>query len=162
MRHIKVVGASASGKTWLVGHLAQALADRGEAIQIEEVALEAFARFAGFAGQPEPTTILLLLGLDLNPPTPAQLFADQALRLELATAAVPFQVIYGQGQQRLLNALQAVKVAGSESLDAVLADADTTTPKAMPAKRKPWVWSCEKCSDPVCEHRLLSDLIASR
>ena len=33
-----------------------------------------------------------------------------------------------------------------------------------PARKRPtpWVWSCEKCSDPQCEHRLLTALLAQR
>jgi hypothetical protein len=29
-------------------------------------------------------------------------------------------------------------------------------------KNQPWVWMCEKCSDPQCEHRLLTALLAQR
>lgn len=153
MQRIALLGASGSGKTWLASQLAQALAGTGQGIDVDEAkTLDAL---------PASPSLILLLGLDLSPPTQAQWQADQSLRQSLAIAARPFQVIYGQGQQRLLNALQALKTA---SADAVLADPDT--PSAMPPgqaeKRKPWVWACEKCSDPVCEHRLLSDLLAKR
>lgn len=145
MRRISLLGASGSGKTWLASQLVQALADAGQAIHVEED--------AALVGLSKASQSVLLLGLDLNPPTQAQLQADQALRQALAKASVPFQVIYGQGQQRLLCALQALKLASS---------ANSAESTAQPAKRKPWVWACEKCSDPVCEHRLLSDLLAKR
>ena len=28
--------------------------------------------------------------------------------------------------------------------------------------RTTWAWTCDKCSDPACEHRLFSDLVAGR
>ena len=37
------------------------------------------------------------------------------------------------------------------------------TARAAPARRAaPWFWPCDKCSDPACEHRLFSDLVARR
>lgn len=153
MQRIALLGASGSGKTWLASQLARALTNTGQGIQVDEAeTLDAL---------PASPSVILLLGLDLSPPTQIQWHADQALRQSLVTAAKPFQVIYGQGQQRLLNALQALKTA---SADAVLADPGTpsATPPGQGEKRKPWVWACEKCSDPVCEHRLLSDLLAKR
>ena len=96
----------------------------------------------------------LLLALDI----PAPLAADMAdggkqrqqmdvlLRSTLVQAGLPFQVIYGLGEHRLAQALAALGKPAAES----------------GSGRKPWVWVCDKCSDPVCEHRLLSDLLASR
>lgn len=91
----------------------------------------------------------LLLGPDLAPPSPEQHRFDSLLRHYLARAGWPFQVIYGRGELRLANALAALK-------------AEPQPAPAAPAKRKPWVWACDKCSDPGCEHRLLSDLLAAR
>lgn len=71
---------------------------------------------------------------------------DALLRRTLVQAGLPFQVIYGLGEHRLAQALVALGKPAAES----------------GAGRKPWVWVCDKCSDPVCEHRLLSDLLASR
>lgn len=156
-RRIALLGAPGSGKTWLARQLAQAFSGAGQDVQVDEVAtLEALL--------PLPPAGLLLLGLDLKPPTQAQLQADRVLRQALAAAAEPFQVIYGQGQQRLLNALQALGMAGADAKPKG-ADAQSMMQPEQPAsaaKRKPWVWACEKCSDPVCEHRLLSDLLAKR
>lgn len=152
MRRIAVLGASGSGKTWLTNQLVLAFADSASPIQIDDdPALNVF---------PLPHDAVLLLGLDLSPAQPAQLQAEQLLRKTLTDSSTPFQVIYGQGQSRLLNALQALKAA-KPSVDhtAQQGAADSTD---RPAGRKPWVWTCEKCSDPVCEHRLLSDLLAKR
>ena len=96
----------------------------------------------------------LLLALDVPAPLAAGLAdggaqrqqMDALLRSTLVQAGLPFQVIYGLGEQRLAQALAALGKPAAES----------------GAGRKPWVWVCDKCSDPVCEHRMLSDLLASR
>ena len=94
----------------------------------------------------------LLLALDVGPAnansadTAQRLRMDALLRQTLVQAQIPFQVIYGSGEDRLAQALSALK----------------RSPAVREARRKPWVWACDKCSDPVCEHRLLSDLLASR
>ena len=96
----------------------------------------------------------LLLALDLGPTnananstdTAQRHRMDALLRQALAQAQIPFQVIYGLGEDRLAQALTTLK----------------RSPAVREARRKPWVWTCDKCSDPVCEHRLLSDLLASR
>ena len=64
---------------------------------------------------------------------------DALVRSELQKAGVPYQVVYGQGEERLQSALAALgaPLQGRESNRA---------------------WSCEKCSDPECEHRLFRKL----
>jgi nicotinamide riboside kinase len=94
----------------------------------------------------------LLLALDVGPAkansavTAQRLRMDALLRQILVQAQIDFQVIYGLGEDRLAQALSALKCS----------------PAVREAQRKPWVWACDKCSDPACEHRLLSDLLASR
>ena len=96
----------------------------------------------------------LLLALDVGPTqannahTAQRRRMDALLRQTLVQAQIPFQVIYGQGEERLAQALSALK----------------RSPAVREARRKPWAWAwaCDKCSDPACEHRLLSDLLASR
>lgn len=90
--------------------------------------------------------------------------AEQALRTALASESVPYQVLYGTHPERLgrallaLEALLAVSAPASRPVSASSANL-AAWPKPRP---KPWVWSCEKCSDPQCEYRLLTDLLASR
>jgi nicotinamide riboside kinase len=67
---------------------------------------------------------------------------DSLVRDALAKADVPFRVVYGQGPDRLRNALAAI--------DSALAPAEAP---------RNWTWSCEKCSDPECEHRLFARLL---
>jgi nicotinamide riboside kinase len=96
----------------------------------------------------------LLLGLDLTQSRQAlrpqstgeRSHIDTLLRRSLIQAEVPFQVIYGVGDELAGQALAAV----------------SATPAKTSCQRKPWVWVCDKCSDPGCEHRLLSDLLLNR
>jgi nicotinamide riboside kinase len=73
---------------------------------------------------------------------------DAQIRSALERAHVPFRVVYGSGEERLLNALAAIDSASSEDRRAT-------------AAARPWSWSCEKCGDPDCEHRLFTGLSAS-
>ena len=64
-------------------------------------------------------------------------------------------VVHGTGGERLANAWNAINsIAGSEGRPRTRVQSD--------AKPASWSWPCEKCSDPECEHKLFSDLIARR
>lgn len=75
---------------------------------------------------------------------------DAVLRRELQLASISFQTIYGQGPARLEQALRVLGRALGQDLVAPNPD--------WPQGRRPW--TCEKCSDPDCEHRLFSGLLA--
>lgn len=79
---------------------------------------------------------------------------DALLRSLLQRAQVAYQVVYGEGPQRLQGALAALETAG------VLPAGTAYRADAAEAKR--WVWACEKCSDPACEHRLFAQLRDAR
>ncbi len=85
---------------------------------------------------------------------------DTLLRQLLQSAGIAFEVIYGQGEQRLQSALHALQRHTQQSTDTT----NSIAPRvySMPAtgqnSLKKWQWNCEKCSDPDCEHRLFSDL----
>ncbi|MBG9387584.1 AAA family ATPase [Caenimonas aquaedulcis] len=70
---------------------------------------------------------------------------DALIRDALNAARVPYRVIYGSGPQRVENALAAI--------DALSAAGGH---RGQPSR--PWVWNCEKCGDPECEHRLFTGL----
>jgi nicotinamide riboside kinase len=72
---------------------------------------------------------------------------DALVRDALAQAGVPYRVIYGSGPQRLANALAAVASAVPALQEPQPTEATTQ-----------WVWQCEKCGDPDCEHRLFTRL----
>jgi nicotinamide riboside kinase len=70
---------------------------------------------------------------------------DLRLREVLQQEGLAFNMVYGQGSQRLAGAL------------AVLERGASTAPQT----RSSWRWLCDKCSDAQCEHRLFSDLKAA-
>jgi nicotinamide riboside kinase len=76
---------------------------------------------------------------------------DALVRTLLGRAGVPYQVVYGSGPQRLEGALQALAAAG-------VLPPQPGAPEPARDPRRPWVWACEKCSDPDCEHRLFTQL----
>ena len=77
---------------------------------------------------------------------------DTLVRSMLQRAGIGYQVVYGQGSQRLQSALAALRPIG-------LLPAGRHPPEDA---GKPWAWNCEKCSDPACEHRLFTRLTKQR
>jgi nicotinamide riboside kinase len=74
---------------------------------------------------------------------------DDLLRQHLRASGIAFSVIYGQGSDRLRQALIALQ------LDAASTDTANAASKASDTKpRAPWQWLCDRCSDADCEHRL--------
>ncbi|MDP9603386.1 ATPase [Variovorax gossypii] len=85
----------------------------------------------------------------------AQQPTDTLVRAALTGAKLSYAVVHGTGGERLANAWNAiVSIAGNEGRPRTRARSD--------AKPASWSWPCEKCSDPECEHKLFSDLIARR
>jgi len=88
---------------------------------------------------------------------------DALLRTALQSAGVAYKVVYGQGEERLNNALLALGWDNPSSITAVnpmLQAAQTTRSQGQYAlNRGRTAWNCEKCSDADCEHRLFSDLL---
>jgi nicotinamide riboside kinase len=74
---------------------------------------------------------------------------DALLRQRLDAAAIGYRVVYGHGVARLQNAI-----------DYIAAYAHITRPESQNASKK-WVWMCDKCSDPDCEHKLFGKLTAA-
>ena len=75
---------------------------------------------------------------------------DSLLRTALTHGGITFQVVYGTGEARLHNALRCLGLAE-------VSKTDEQEPQNRPQRLRNWV--CERCSDPVCEHRLFRDLI---
>jgi nicotinamide riboside kinase len=85
---------------------------------------------------------------------------DAALRDILHAATIDFEVIYGLGEQRLQAAIQALN-----AMHSIAPHAENTRVNAlkipennMAMTPQPWIWTCDKCSDPDCEHRLFTRL----
>lgn len=86
----------------------------------------------------DPTPLGLNLLLDTE---------DSARRQRLLDAQLSFQVVWNDTQ-----ALRAIGAALGEPLV-------DTAPELLQGRGR---WSCESCSDPDCEHRLFSALLAQR
>ncbi|MDB5732573.1 MAG: ATPase [Variovorax sp.] len=79
---------------------------------------------------------------------------DGRVRAALAGANVPYAVVCGSGPERLESLWNAIDFVANFS------GGNRTNDRFCPAAG--WCWPCEKCSDPVCEHRLFTDLLAYR
>jgi nicotinamide riboside kinase len=78
---------------------------------------------------------------------------DALVRAALVRGGVSYAVVHGRGTERLANAWRALNL---------MALPDDSQPAERIADSTAWRWSCDKCSDPECEHRLFSDLVARR
>ncbi|RYX93195.1 MAG: ATPase [Comamonadaceae bacterium] len=76
----------------------------------------------------------------------AQEPTDRLLRAALARGNIDYKVVYGTGPERLRNALMAIDA--------------TIHPRLQASSSQNW--SCDKCSDPECEHHLFTGLLQSR
>ena len=153
MVKIAIAGAPLTGKSPLATALGHALQASGRQAVVT------------VANTPFPADLMghdlvLLTGLEPTPQvrgavasiTPAaQEAADQAIRTALTSAGISYRVMYGTVEQRL-----------TQALDAVNPPVPQRTIAARNGRKGAWTWVCDKCSDPTCEHRLLSDLVAQR
>ena len=71
---------------------------------------------------------------------------DAMVRAALGRASVSYAVVHGRGNERLASAWNALNLA---------AQSENRTSNG-------WRWSCDKCSDPVCEHNMFTDLLAKK
>lgn len=100
--------------------------------------------------------VILLMGLS-SPQACEASAADQLIRLALAHAGSAYEVLYGSHQERLAQAIQSVEKRFVNPSALPVRPRDPTG-----ARQKPWVWNCDKCSDPQCEHKLLTQLLTQR
>ena len=160
---IALLGASRTQVSELAAALDQALKASGwQALLVTVAGAAALpADLAGFG-------LVLLTGLESPAPSlfwdtrasalePAQEAADQSIRAALAHGAVAYRVLYGTPDERLAHALHAI-----ENLLAPARIRPSQKAGSGNTKNQPWVWMCDKCSDPQCEHRLLTALLAHR
>ncbi|MBS0427302.1 MAG: ATP-binding protein [Proteobacteria bacterium] len=80
---------------------------------------------------------------------------DALVRAALARGGVPYTVVHGSGPERLANAWNAINSIADCAEQTGAAGRKGTESQA-------WNWPCDKCSDPGCEHRLFTDLLAGR
>jgi len=80
---------------------------------------------------------------------------DALLRKALSRGHIAYSVVYGSGAQRLANALTAIDFSLRSLATPAISDPSDAITRIHS-------WTCERCSDPACEHRLFSDLIGRR
>ena len=156
---ILLLGAAGTGKTRLTADLRTALVGHQRAAAglwiSDSPALASLSPNPGKHERPAHAH-LLLMGLDLPARRGEQLSqaaADLDLRQTLSQTRLPYSVVYGLGAVRLHNALNALHISLSGSALPETGASD---------RQRPWVWVCDTCSDPSCEHRLLTALLAKR
>lgn len=120
------------------------------------------------ASLPPLTHITLLTGLDWPCPPAEQENREQCdaeLRRQLQASGTPYRVVYGGTARRLTTALAAAQALQAPTQSTALsltrapigsADGRDEDDDQGPLKMRSW--GCEKCSDPVCEHRLFTSL----
>jgi hypothetical protein len=159
MLHVYICGASRAETTHLQVELLQALADQRLAASASvETADPELGNVLNAA--PNLPQLVLLLGLEGGDGLAQD--ADQTIRGKLGSAGQPFEVLYGSTQERQTQALALID---RHSPGWLRLPGNQVTPVANSSKStksRPWVWLCDKCSDPVCEHRLLRDLLTAR
>jgi hypothetical protein len=151
---IAVTGAPSTGKHQLALALERALKDAGRDAQVAVTDPSTpSGGAAGHTGHTGHTGYGLTLLCGLESAEAARQAADQSIRSALAAAGIAYCVLHGSAPQRLAQALGAVHH---------LQPGPRPREQQPQARSKAWVWVCDKCSDPACEHRLLSDLLAQR
>lgn len=151
---VAVLGAPGTGKTQLAGELTAVLqaspAPPPALVMVDNPSLATVVQASASKLASQRFHHVLLMGLDL-PASHIRLAeqeaADQRLRQALHEAGLAYTVVYGVGPARLANACSALQAL---------------RPPSPGTARSPWVWACDTCSDPACERRLLSDLLAGR
>ena len=154
MRALKIalLGACGSGTSKLARRLSAALAAgriRADLVVAETITPDAKIR---------DCQLVFLMGLGSASAATArtQRLADELIRAALLQTQTPYCVIYGSEEQRLAQVLQAV-----HQISALAAHCPPQKPDAAP-NTSALPWSCDHCSDPACERRLLTDLLAQR
>lgn len=151
---ILVLGGQPARRQWLIAHLQgrlQALElghDPHTPLVCDGEAAQAFAQLSRAA---------LVLLCAPRPDDSASILAQQAqLRQQLHAAGAAYGVLHGDDAAIAQQAWQALQRALR------LPHGTDAQPAAEAGSLASWRSSCEKCSDPVCEHRLFSDLVAQR
>ena len=161
---IAVVGAPGTGKSTLSLDLAARLRTRGHRVRVisNRQPLPETAPDADLVIEDGPEVqglglceLTLLMGLDLAIPpmsaanVPTREAMDACLRDGLRQAGIGWRVIYGQGPERVQQALQAVAAVLPWAWSQAAREEDIGRWSRLRA-------SCEKCGDADCEHRLFN------
>jgi hypothetical protein len=151
---IALFDACSDGASRLAESLSRSLAESGIDVNV--------AAFDAAAPKPDTADVdaVFLRGLGSSGHADLPLrAADDSLRAALSRAGTAYQVVYGSDEESLAQLMRAIENVGT---------ARSTT--VVQPKRKadgiegarPWMWQCDKCSDPQCEQRLLTALLQQR
>ncbi|WP_313298418.1 hypothetical protein [Diaphorobacter sp.] len=92
----------------------------------------------------------------------AQQVHELRLRSALSQAGIGFQVLYGASlRDRVLNAANAIALCARAELPSAENACFTLVDTTQPLHPRMRSWNCDKCSDPDCEHRLFTSLVAN-
>jgi len=80
---------------------------------------------------------------------------DALLRKALTQGDIAYSVVHGSGRSRLTNALTAIDFLTRSA-------AVPTHSNPSGSRSESHSWTCDRCSDSDCEHRLFSDLLNRR
>lgn len=85
---------------------------------------------------------------------------DGLLRQRLEAAGLRYQVVYGLHARRWQHALQMIDAhrAASQNATPLIANSSYSARAEAEFGSYQWQWTCDKCSDPQCEHRLFRSL----
>lgn len=168
---IAVLGAQGSGKTQLAHELTQRLSDMGAGEDAASVVIADTPplmaaiyfdlehddqKLSDLAlAQHKIFDLTLVAGLDipcgggkrLQVGSVSREAVDARLRITLTRGDIAYAVIYGQGPARVETALKAISSLRDDRVQAI----------AVGVSQRQW--SCEKCSDPECEHRMFTGLL---
>ena len=137
-QQIALLGGDSKGRQALLNALAPRL--QGTPFVAEAVELGAEMQ--------SPALVLLLASA-----TPQSEDEELHWRQRLMQAGIAFSVLHGDAQARLDGAWRLI-----EPLLGLAPSPDARSGSS--AAR--WTWTCDKCSDPACEHRLFQDLVQGR
>jgi HTH-type transcriptional repressor of NAD biosynthesis genes len=160
---IAILGAECTGKTQLAQELAAQLREdfpfvvcEAETSLLRAVYADVLrgdaSLYAEAINAHRGVSLTLLTGMDFplegqrtvrNDPA-LRIRIDQRLRQVLVASGISFCTVYGNAPERRGQALQVIQRANG------VVPTSTGTP---------WKWTCEKCSDAECEHRLFSALL---
>jgi hypothetical protein len=125
---------------------------------LETMGLPAKIAIATPINEPFEADLIFLMGLQGT--RAEDVAADRLWREMLAREKLAHQVLYGTQGERLAQALDVIR---NDILDAPdIQTLPNIRPDQQTTSGRLWLWNCDKCSDPQCEHRLLTGLLASR
>ena len=154
---IALLGAESTGKSTLAAEITAALIRRGHSCAAVPEVLREWCETEGRTPRrDEQATIAHEQARQALAPVDVDFVIADTTPLMTAVYSQPWQVIYGQGNTRCQNALNTIdSIAKTHHLTLARVENDAENgPKAR------WGWSCEKCGDADCEHRLFTSLVS--